>query len=530
MKSNILLTLFTFLLISANANSQVNCLAPINLNIISNTGNSVELDWTEQNSAVNWHIEYGPSGFTHGTGTVIYSFTNPFVVTGLFPNITYDFCVRSECSAGNFSSWTCTSNASSSCPTFQANGFLETFENNSSSLSCWQVKNENADNDMWTFSALNPNTGVFSANLTTNSNNGANDDYLISPQMNLTGIESMKFAYSVSNAALPNDFQILISTTGSNVSDFNDTLLPLAQYSNTNYQEMVVDLTAYSGLVYIAFHVPPGGLDGDVLFIDDVTFGECIPAPGQDGNLDACISYGTIDLNNGIISNINSHGTWEYPSNQTLIVDDSLFNIGMLPQGVYDVLYIVEGLCQADTTVATINVVGLSNAGSDGVVTVCKNEPIDLLSALTSSYDVGGTWYDFSNASLPTAMPIASSVPGQYVYTYIVSNGVCPSDTSEVTVTVDGSCNYLSIENAKLNDLKVSPNPANDVLTVINPSNERSLKVEIIDMNGRIVLVENQALNNATEAILTIDNLENGVYTLRIYNNEGQKTFKIVKH
>jgi len=48
-------------------------------------------------------------------------------------------------------------------------------------------------------------------------------------------------------------------------------------------------------------------------------------------------------------------------------------------------------------------------------------------------------------------------------------------------------------------------------------------------MNGRIVLVENKALNNATEATLAIDYLERGIYTLRVYNSEGQKTFKIVK-
>src|SRR5690606_19891785 len=41
-------------------------------------------------------------------------------------------------------------------------------------------------------------------------------------------------------------------------------------YSNTTYAEQVTDLSAYSGTVYIAWHVPSGGLDGWRLYIDDV--------------------------------------------------------------------------------------------------------------------------------------------------------------------------------------------------------------------------------------------------------------------
>ena len=52
----------------------------------------------------------------------------------------------------------------------------------------------------------------------------------------------------------------------------------------------------------------------------------------------------------------------------------------------------------------------------------------------------------------------------------------------------------------------------------------------MLDMNGRIVLVEDKALNNASEVTLVIDFLERGVYTLRVYNDEGQKTFKVVKN
>lgn len=87
----------------------------------------------------------------------------------------------------------------------------------------------------------------------------------------------------------------------------------------------------------------------------------------------------------------------------------------------------------------------------------------------------------------------------------------------------------VSLESEFLMDVSVFPNPASSIITVVNPSNSSALKIEISDMNGRIVLVEKKALNNAKEATLVIDQLEKGIYTLRLYNNESQKNFKIVK-
>jgi len=301
----------------------------------------------------------------------------------------------------------------------------------------------------------------------------------------------------------------------------------LASYSNTTYMDTTVDLTMFSGTVYIAFHVPPGGLDGWRLYIDDVCFGECIPTPGQPGSTDICRLDDSLNLNDGIITNDNIYGRWEFPADQSLIVNDSIFNVSNLPAGAHDVLYIVEGICQPDTTIATINVFGPSTAGDGTTINVCKNEPIDLYSALTGNVDMGGDWYDYNGVLLPNSQPTSPSLSAQYNYSYITSNGVCPADTATVEVNV-GNCVW-AVEEEEFAEISVYPNPTTSVLNIVNPSNTSALKVEMLDMNGRVVLVENKALNNATEATLTIDHLEKGIYTLRVYNNEGQRTFKIVK-
>jgi hypothetical protein len=60
-------------------------------------------------------------------------------------------------------------------------------------------------------------------------------------------------------------------------------------------------------------------------------------------------------------------------------------------------------------------------------------------------------------------------------------------------------------------------------------SNAGAMTIEMSDVNGRIVLTDVSALANTESATLSIAHLEKGVYTLRIFSAEGQRTFKIVK-
>ncbi|HLW29318.1 MAG TPA: T9SS type A sorting domain-containing protein [Brumimicrobium sp.] len=169
-------------------------------------------------------------------------------------------------------------------------------------------------------------------------------------------------------------------------------------------------------------------------------------------------------------------------------------------------------------------------AGSDNSTKVCMNEPFDLDSLLSSDAPAGGTWMSPTNLPIPSTKVTASSVAGTYSYTYVVSSADCPDAVATITITVLPTCDYLvGVSTEALMDISVYPNPSSNVLNIVNPSNTSSLKVEMLDMNGRVVLVESQALNNATQASIVIDHLQRGIYTLRVYNEEGQKTFKIVK-
>src|SRR5690606_10555564 len=69
------------------------CPKPQDLIIVGTTNTTVTLQWTT-GGASNWNIEYGASGFTLGSGTIVNATSNPFTVTGLSANTGYEFYVR----------------------------------------------------------------------------------------------------------------------------------------------------------------------------------------------------------------------------------------------------------------------------------------------------------------------------------------------------------------------------------------------------------------------------------------------------
>ena len=504
------------------------CPRPIDLLVTSLTPNSAEISWTAGGLETEWEVEYGEAGFVLGTGTSVITSSIPEQLTGLFDNTSYDVYVRAVCAPGDSSAWSTPSTFNTPCLAFEAIDFCESFDSDSETQACWTVLNENGDTDTWDLNySFNTNNGDEVAALYTDFNGGNNDDWLITPQITLTGNEIMNFFYRVESSGEPNDFQVLLSTTGVDPLDFQDTLMFLASYNNTTYQDSTIDLSAYTGDVYIAFHVPAGGLDGWRLYIDDVCFDVCIPTAGQDGENDVCRADGLFDLNPSIVKG-QENGAWVFPSNQQLVVDDTLFNVTTLPAGSYEVLWIVEGGCTSDTTVSVINVFPPSSAGVDGSIIACRNEPINLFDGLSGILDLDGVWYNPSNAPLAGAITTTSNIPGSFNFLYITSNGVCAADTSLVEVIV-GTCDFLSLGDEQFAELSVYPNPATDVLNIEASSNAGAMNIEIFDINGRIVLADATALENSASATLSIAHLEKGVYTLRIFSNEGQRAFKIVK-
>ncbi|EAZ95892.1 CHU large protein; uncharacterized [Flavobacteria bacterium BAL38] len=228
-----------------------------------------------------------------GAGTPINALTDN--LSGLTPNTTYYVWLRSDC-GGTYSSWAGPFTFRTTCNAFSV-PFSEGFNSTSTTEACWTVLNGNADADTWdTNYVTNPFEGDQSAVIYTDFNAGVNNDWLISPAITLTGNQRLKFHYRVQSAGEPNDFELLLSTTGNTPASFTNTLIATASYSNITYVEQVVDLSAYSGDVNIAWHVPNGGLDGWRLYIDNVIV-EDIPSCVEPNTILASnVTSSTVDL------------------------------------------------------------------------------------------------------------------------------------------------------------------------------------------------------------------------------------------
>jgi len=272
------------------------CLAPNALTATNLTSASAQLGWTENGTATLWNIEYGVSGFTPGAGTTLSGVTNSYLLNGLTSNTIYQYYVQADCGGGDFSTWSGPITFRTLCEAFTV-PFSEGFNSTSTTESCWTVLNDNADGDTWdTNYATNPFEGDQSAMINTDFNAGANNDWLISPTITLTGNQRLKFHYRVQSAGEPNDFELLLSTTGNSPASFTNTLIANTSYSNITYVEQVVDISAYSGDVNIAWHVPNGGLDGWRLYIDNVIV-EDIPSCVEPNTILASnVTSSTVDL------------------------------------------------------------------------------------------------------------------------------------------------------------------------------------------------------------------------------------------
>ena len=113
-----------------NFTTLISCPAPSALTVANILTDSADLGWTENGTSTTWNIEYGPAGFTQGTGGTLVTglTTNPYALTNLTPATTYDFYVQTDCGSTNgLSVWVGPFSFTTACIPFTA-PYLENFD------------------------------------------------------------------------------------------------------------------------------------------------------------------------------------------------------------------------------------------------------------------------------------------------------------------------------------------------------------------------------------------------------------------
>lgn len=502
--------------------------APSGLTMANITDVGGQVTWIANGSETSWYVEWGTPGFTPGTGAEIGSMTvtDTFaIITTMDPNTTYDVYVAANCGAsqtvGSWSPITFTTD----CGIYSI-PFVETFEDTSSTRVCWLNESVLGTGD-WTYATGSSGGAVTTAyegtkNARFVSVAGTNSPVtkLVSPRFDFAGQDSVAIVFAYAQEQWVGDQNITKVFTKGPSSVWTEEIA----YTTSVAAWTVDTIFVADTTIQIAFEGTNNF--GRANVVDDFKVYPCTVAPGVDGSADVCRLDGTFDLNS-IVTLGETFGYWSFPTNETFL-NGSIVNVALLPAGTYEFYYVVKTPCANDTTIATLTLFDGSSAGNDGSITVCRNEPFNLLAGLSGTVNLGGTWYDPMNNPMPDGQINASNIPGQFNYDYITGNGVCPNDTSVVLVIVDGSCDYLDVQEMYFGELTVYPNPTTGLINIVNNNSEENYTISVTDVHGRTINIDQNVLIGGKAAMLDLTGNPIGMYFIEIANENARTVVRIV--
>ncbi|MNJ82957.1 Fibronectin type III domain protein [compost metagenome] len=240
------------------------------------------------------------------------------------------------------------------------------------------------------------------------------------------------------------------------------------------------------------------------------------------------VCYGNIVDLYTTINGFDLNGTWSsnIPAVNASIMNDSLFTTNGLAYQTFNFEYRVTDGCAYDSIISQVKIFPPSNAGQDGVITACRNEPIDLLAGLNGNADLNGDWYDTQNIIMPNSQITTENFPGQYNYDYVSGNGVCPNDTALVVVTIL-NCDWLSVAENALEAVSIYPNPSTGLVYIESGFSTGNFDLTVMDVNGRMIQTSTNSISLGTNTI-DLKEVERGTYFFKLSNDDAEKVFRIV--
>jgi len=145
----------------------------------------------------------------------------------------------------------------------------------------WTVRNEDGGSYSWEVVTTNPRTGTYSGRVHWESSSLRNDDWLITPplQLSSTTTDEISFWLSRTSTSWDEEYEVLLSTTDNQIASFTVLLedSSLSEEEANTYIEKSFNLDSYGdAIVYIALRYK--SLNAFYFHVDDV-FGPPIYVP-----------------------------------------------------------------------------------------------------------------------------------------------------------------------------------------------------------------------------------------------------------
>ena len=236
-----------------------------NIEVTDATTSSITLDWDDIATPMAWEIEYGQAGFTQGTGTSVVVSSKPATISSLTASTNYAFYIRPICSDSDTGRWIEQPFfAATNCAVVDVNAsspFFQGFESANAPAACWTMvygNNNPAINPMTHNSDrhYDADSGVvstrsfrFSSYAEVSSENY--NQYLITPELNISGNGVVRFAYS-GHTYGEEQFKVGYSTTTNELSAFTwgSEILLDEDVSWHIYNDSIGDSIKYIALHY----------------------------------------------------------------------------------------------------------------------------------------------------------------------------------------------------------------------------------------------------------------------------------------
>ncbi|MDO7849607.1 T9SS type A sorting domain-containing protein [Hymenobacter sp. M29] len=284
-------------MLEAETSAPATCPVPTALIIRGTTSTSASFSFTGAAGATGYQIVYGPQGFTPGgaNSTTSPTFTGTtYTLNGLTGGTTYDFYIRTICSATDQSAYAGPVRATTACtpPVISTYPYTQNFDviTAGQPLPCGiSVLDNNNDNYTWratgtvdaslatgNIARSAPNAMVYSYN-STDITVGA-DDWFFSPALVMTNTQRyrVQFYFRGAGSGYTEGLEVKYGTAATVAAQTNtlytNTAITSTLYrpANNTTTPVVADITPANGTYYVGFHAISLASQG-FLAVDDLT-------------------------------------------------------------------------------------------------------------------------------------------------------------------------------------------------------------------------------------------------------------------